>query len=123
MKKRQLKRSLEYKSRVRDYALDLARRYRPEIADAFLVKIEEAEQLLLKNNLAGTDAPYLLAGQQVILKELYFAAGPVTYCLIHEIGDEYVGLVSLWHGVGSRRGGTLTRLWGQNQQGDMSKWN
>lgn len=121
MRRRQLKRSLEYKSRVRTYALDLARRYRPEIADAFLVKVEEAERFLLKHNLAGNDAPYLLAGQQVVLRELYFFAGPVTYCLIHEIDEEHIGLVSLWHGSGSRRGGTLIRLWGQIQQGDESK--
>jgi len=112
MKKRPLKRSEEYKSRVRQYALALARRYRPEIADTFLGRVKEAELLLSRHNMAGTDAPYLLIGQQVVLKELYFDAGPVTYCLIYEVTDEYVGLISLWHGVGSRKIGTLMRLWG-----------
>ena len=111
MKKLPLKRSSEYKARVRSYALGLAERYRPEIADAFLARVEGAESLLSDNNRAGTDAPYLLAGQPVVLKELYFDSGPVKYCLIHEITNEYVGLVSLWHGVGSRKTGTLTRLW------------
>ena len=112
MKKRPLKRSSEYKSRVKSYALGLAERYRPEIADAFLSRVEEAEALLSDSNLAGTDAPYLLAGQHVVLRELYFDSGPVRYCLIHEVTNEYVGLVSLWHGVGSRKTGTLIRLWG-----------
>jgi hypothetical protein len=111
MKKRPIKRSSEYKARVRTYALGLAQRYRPEIADAFLAKVEEAEALLSRNNLVGTDEPYLLAGQHVVLKELYFESGPVTYCLIHEVTDEYVGLISLWHGVGSRKTGSLKRLW------------
>jgi hypothetical protein len=111
MKKRLLKRSGEYKARVRAYAMGLAERYRPEIADAFLARIEEAETFLTENNYAGTDEPYLLAGQYVVLKELYFDSGPVTYCLIHEVTDEYVGLISLWHGVGSRKTGTLKRLW------------
>ena len=112
MKKRPLKRSSEYKTRVRSYALGLAERYRSEIADVFLTRIEEAEALLAANNSAGTDSPYLLAGQQVVLKELYFDSGPVRYCLIYEVTDEYVGLISLWHGVGLRKSGTLIRLWG-----------
>ena len=111
MKKHPLKRSSEYKARVRAYALGLAERYRLEIADAFLERVEEAEKLLFENNHAGTDEPYLLAGQHVVLKELYFSSGPVKYCLIHEVTDEYVGLISLWHGVGSRKTGTLKRLW------------
>ena len=112
MKKRPLKRSSEYKARVKAYALGLAERYRPEIADAFLVRVEEAEALLSENNNAGTDSPYLLAGQHVVLRELYFGSGPVKYCLIHEVTDDYVGLISLWHGVGSRKTGTFKRLWG-----------
>lgn len=112
MKKRSLKRSNEYKSRVKSYALGLAPRYRPEIAEAFLLRVEEAEALLSDNNLAGTEAPYLLAGQHVVLRELYFDSGPVKYCLIHEVTNEYVGLVSLWHGMGARKTGTLIRLWG-----------
>lgn len=112
MKKRPLKRSSEYKARVRLYALGLAQRYRPEIADVFMTRVEDAEALLAANNCAGTDSPYLLAGQQVVLKEFYFDSGPVRYCLIYEVTDEYVGLISLWHGVGVRKAGTLIRLWG-----------
>lgn len=112
MKKLTLKRSSEYKSRVKSYALGLAARYRPEIADAFLTRVEEAEALLAANNPAGTDSPYLLASQHVVLKELYFDSGPVKYCLIYEVTNEYVGLISLWHGVGLRKSGTLIRIWG-----------
>lgn len=112
MKKRPLKRSSEYKARVRSYALGLAERYRPEVAGVFLTRVEEAENLLATNNSAGTDSPYLLAGQQVVLKELYFDSGPVRYCLIYEVTAEYVGLISLWHGVGVRKSGMLIRLWG-----------
>lgn len=111
MKKRQLKRSLEYKARVRAYTLGLAERYRVEIAEVFLASVERAEDLVLENNYAGTDAPYLLAGQQVVLKELHFSSGPVQYCLIYEITDDYVELISLWHGVGSRKTETMERLW------------
>jgi hypothetical protein len=111
VKKRDLKRSSEYKARVKRYALGLSERYRPEIADVFLERVEKAEALLSDNNFAGTDAPYLLCGQQVILRELYFDSGPVKYCLIYEVTDEYVGLVSLWHGVGTRITGTVKRLW------------
>ena len=115
MKKRPLKRSSEYKSRVKSYALGLAERYSLEIADAFLTRVQEAEALLAANNYAGTDSPYLLASQHVVLKELYFDSGPVKYCLIYEVTNEYVGLISLWHGVGSRKTGTLIRIWGNNQ--------
>ena len=112
MKNRPLKRSDEYKARVRSYALGLAERYRPEIAEVFLARVEAAEALLAADNDAGTDSPYLLAGQQVVLKELYFDSGPVKYCLIYEVANEYVGLISFWHGVGSRKAGTLIRIWG-----------
>lgn len=111
MKKKPLKRSSEYKSRVKLYAQGLAERYRLEIADVFLSKVEAAEALLTDNNMAGTAAPYLLAGQDVVLRELYFDSGPVMYCLVYEVTDDYLGLVSLWHGVGSRRTGELIRLW------------
>lgn len=111
MKKRPLKRSSEYKARVKKYATELAVRYRLEIADVFLDSVEEAEKLLFANNMAGTAVPYLLAEQQVVLRELYFTSGPVGYCLIYEIATDYVGLVSLWHGVGARKTGTLIRLW------------
>jgi len=114
MKKKPLKRSGEYKIRVRKYAIGLAERFRPEIAHVFLSRVEEAEKLLAENVLVGTTAPYLLAGQQVVLRELYFESGPVMYCLIYEVTDDYVGLVSLWHGVGSRKAGTLMRVWGHD---------
>lgn len=115
MQKRPLKRSLEYQARVRLYARNLAERYRIEIADAFLDRIEAAEKFLNDHNYAGTDAPYLLAGQQVVLKELYIDSGPVKYCIIYELTEEYVGLVSLWHGVGSRKSEMLVRLWGMGR--------
>ena len=115
MAKRPLKRSLEYQSRVRHYAASLAERYRIEVADAFLARIEAAENFLYDHNLAGTDAPYLLAGHQAVLKELYVDSGPVTYCIIYEVTEEYVGLISLWHGVGSRKSDMLTRVWGVNR--------
>lgn len=111
MKKRPLKRSSEYKVRIKAYAAGLAERYRPEIADVFLANVEEAETLLFENGMAGTAVPYILAGQQVVLRELYFTSGPVSYCLIHEITTDYIGLISLWHGAGSRKTGTLIRLW------------
>ena len=111
MKNRPLKRSSEYKARIKTYAVGLAERYRPEIADVFLARVEEAEALLAANNNAGTDSPYMLAYQHVVLKELYFDSGPVKYCLIYEVTNEYVGLISLWHGVGSRKTGTLKRTW------------
>lgn len=112
MKKRPLKRSSEYKARVKAYAIGLAERYRPEIANVFLMSVAETETFLLANNLAGTAAPYLLAEQQVVLRELYFSSGPVSYCLIYEVTKDYVGLISLWHGIGSRKNGKLIRLWG-----------
>ena len=115
MSKRPLKRSLEYQSRVRRYAGNLAERYRIEVADAFLACMEAAENVLYDNNLAGTDAPYLLAGQQAVLKELYIDSGPVKYCIIYEVTEDYVGLISLWHGVGSRQSDMLVRLWGMSR--------
>lgn len=115
MAKRPLKRSLEYQTRVGQYAAGLAERYRMEVAEAFLSRIEAAERFLYEHNLAGTDAPYLLAGQQVVLKELYVDSGPVRYCIIYEVTEEYIGLISLWHGVGSRKNDLLVRLWGNRQ--------
>lgn len=115
MSKRPLKRSLEYQSQVRHYAENLAERYRVEVAYAFLDRIEAAEKFIFDNNLAGTDAPYLLAGQQAVLKELYIDSGPVKYCIIYEVTKDYVGLISLWHGVGSRKSDMLARLWGMNR--------
>lgn len=115
MAKRSLKRSLEYQARVRLYAAGLAERYRMEVVEAFLGRIEAAERFLYEHNSAGTDAPYLLAGQQVVLKELYVDSGPVKYCIIYEVTDEYVGLISVWHGVGLRTTDTLVRLWGNSR--------
>ena len=108
---RPLNRSDEYKSRVRKYANELAHRYRIEIADAFLSSIQAAEQLIYKNNQAGTDVPYILAEQEVVLKELYFVSGPAKYCLVYEILDECVGLISLWHGMGARSTDAMSRIW------------
>jgi len=85
MTKRPLKRSGEYKKRVKAYTTGLVERYRPEIAEVFLSSVAEAEALLMANNMAGTAAPYLLAGQQVVLRELYFTSGPVSYSLIYEL--------------------------------------
>lgn len=106
-----LKRSAEYKARVKLYAAELAKLYRPEIADVFLASVKASENLIRNNNQIGTDAPYFLAGQRVVLKELYFDSGPAKYCLIYEVMSDYVGLISLWHGMGSRSAGTLVRLW------------
>jgi hypothetical protein len=115
MSKRPLKRSLEYESRVRRYAGNLAERYRVEVADAFLARMENGEKFLYDNNIAGVDAPYLLVGQQVVLKELHIDSGPVKYCIIYEVTEDYVGLISLWHGVGSRKSDMLVRLWGMSR--------
>ena len=115
MSRRPLKRSLEYESRVRHYAGNLAERYRVEVAYAFLARIEAAEKFLNDNNLAGTDAPYILAGHQAVLKELYINSGPVKYCIIYEVTEDYVGLISLWHGVGERNSDVLVRLRGMNR--------
>ena len=106
-----LKRSEEYKSRVRHYARNLAERYRPEIADVFLARVKRSEHLIRDTNYAGTDAPYFLAGRNIVLKELYFESGPAKYCLIYQIMDDCIGLISIWHGMGSREAGNLTRLW------------
>lgn len=106
-----LKRSEEYKLRVKKYAKSLANRYRIEIADVFLSSVQSAEQLIFENNQSGTGVPYILAGQQVVLKELYFVSGPAKYCLIYEILDDCVGLVSLWHGMGTRSTDVMSRIW------------
>lgn len=111
MPKRPFKRSLEYQSRVRRHAGNLAERYRIEVAHAFLARIEAAEKFFYDNNLADIDAPYILAGQQVVLKESHINSGPVKYRIIHEATEGYVGLISLWHGVGSRKLDMLVRMW------------
>lgn len=116
MKKLPLKRSDEYKLRVRMYAEGLARRYRPEVADVFLATVKASEGRIRDNNHIGTDTPYTLAGQNVVLKELYLESGPVSYCLIYEVMIDCVGLISLWHGVGSRSAGALARIWRQGRR-------
>jgi hypothetical protein len=116
MKKLPLKRSDEYMARVKAYAASLKDRYRVEVADVFLADVKQAERLITGDNYCGSDAPYVLAGQNVVLKELYFDSGPVSYCLIYEVTPDYVGLISLWHGRGVRSTGTLTRLWIQRRR-------
>lgn len=111
MKNLPLKRSPEYQARVRSYATRLAERYRPEIAEVFLDSVKAAERRIHDNNGLGTDVPYLLADQKVMLKELYFESGPASYCLICDVTSECVELISLWHGRGSRDGGNMTRVW------------
>ncbi|SKA00078.1 hypothetical protein SAMN02745119_02298 [Trichlorobacter thiogenes] len=106
-----LRRSGEYKTRIRKYASDLAERYRPEIALLFLAEVQKTEQLLHDNNLLGVQVPYLLAEHQVMLRELYFDCGPARYCLIHELYNDYVGLISLWHCSGSRMTVNSLRIW------------
>lgn len=111
MSQRQLKRSLEYKQRVSEYARNLSCRYRPEIAAAFVRDVGLAQKRILDNNEAGTCVPYLMMGQKVTLRELYFTSGPAKYCMVYDIFDDYIGLVTLWHGVGIRGAEDLIRLW------------
>ncbi len=113
MKRRQIKRSDEYKQKVRDYALDLSQRYRPEIAAVFVADVKATEKRIDENNEVGVCAPYIMLGQKVVLRELIFASGPAKYLLVYVIFDDYVGLVTIWHGVGSRETDDLTRLWSQ----------
>lgn len=42
---------------------------------------------------------------------MYFSPGPVSYCLIYEVTADSIGLISLWHGIGSRKNGKIVRLW------------
>lgn len=111
MAQRPLKRSLEYKERVRDYATNLARRYRVEIAEVFLKDVALAQKQIADNCHSGTPAPYLMLEQKVILRELYFTSGPARYCLVYEINEDYIGLITLWHGRGSRSQEDLIRVW------------
>lgn len=111
MNQRPLKRSLEYKGRVRKYAKNLASRYRREIAEIFLKSVDQAQQRIYENNEIGTSAPYVLLGEKVILRELYFSSGPAKFCLVYDICDDYVGLVTLWHGEGIRSSEELIRIW------------
>lgn len=111
MKTLPLKRSPEYKERVRHYALHLQKRYRKEVAVKFLEDLKDAERLILHGYEIGTAAPYVLAGQNVILHELYFNSGPAAYCIVFAIFTDCVGLISLWHGRGSRSDDDMSRIW------------
>jgi len=106
-----LKRAPEYKRRVSAYAHDLARRYGSDVADAFLKRVKAEEKLIRDDNHIGTTVPYILAGENVTLKECYFDSGPAKYCLIYDILEDCVALLSLWHGTGSRHNGILIRIW------------
>ena len=111
MNQRPLKRSLEYKGRVRKYATNLATRYRREIAGVFLESVGRAQKRIYENNEIGTAAPYLLLDEKVVLRELYFTSGPAKYCMVYDICDDYIGLVTLWHGEGIRSSEQLIRVW------------
>jgi len=111
VKKLPLKTSEEYESRVRYYALELKRKYGKEVAGVFLKDVKKAEARLKGNCHIGTSAPYVLDGKPVILQESYFESGPAPYCTIFEITAHYVGLITLWHGIGSRQTKQLQRLW------------
>lgn len=113
MSQRQLKRSLEYKQKVREYALNLSKRYRLEIAGVFIRDVGLAQKRILENNEAGTCAPYIMLGQKVVLRELYFTSGPAKYCMVYDIFEDFIGLVTLWHGMGTRASDNLVRSWEQ----------
>jgi hypothetical protein len=108
---RPLERSAQYKSRVRNYTLGLAERYGVRIADVFADAVRDHEEKIWKFNHIGVDAPYILLGKNIILKEYYFDSGPVRYCLIYEILDDRISLVSLWHASGMRGDGSFVRIW------------
>jgi hypothetical protein len=98
-------------ARVRHYFFDLAERYGADVADKFLDRVAAQEDMVGRHNEVGTKTPYVLAGQQVILRELYFDSPPARYCLIYDVLDDCVPLISLWHAVGARNDGVLVRLW------------
>ena len=111
MKKLSLRSSPEYDSRLGMYAAALKERYGREVAVVFLDAVVKAEKRIKDNCNIGKSEPYLLNGNLVTLEELYFESGPETYCIIFYISDSFVGLVSLWHGRGSRQSKLLKRLW------------
>lgn len=113
MSQRLLKRSLEYKQKVREYAWNLSKRYRPEIAGVFIKDVGLAQERIFDNNELGASAPYIMSGQKVVLRELYFTSGPAKYCMVYDIFDDHIGLVTLWHGPGARASDDLMRLWSQ----------
>ncbi|BCA80064.1 hypothetical protein AOP6_1851 [Desulfuromonas sp. AOP6] len=106
-----LKRSPQYERRIRFYVENIAERYGVAVAETFIAAVERQEKLIKEHNQVGVNVPYILAGRQVILKELTFDSGPMRYCLIYEVLDDCVPLISLWHGVGARSEAYLTRLW------------
>ncbi|MDO3376528.1 hypothetical protein [Geoalkalibacter halelectricus] len=106
-----LKRAPEYKRRLRYYAHDLTQRYGPDVAEAFLKRVQAEEHLIRDNNQVGTSVPYIFAGQHILLRECYFDSGPAKYCLIYDILEDCVALISLWHGKGAREDGILVRRW------------
>lgn len=113
MSQRLLKRSLEYKQKVSEYARNLSKRYRPEIAGMFIKDVGLAQKRIFENNEVGTSAPYIMLRQKIVLRELYFTSGPAKYCMIYDVFDDYIGLVTLWHGTGARTSDDLLRLWDQ----------
>ena len=113
MSRRLLKRSLEYRQRVRVYAKNLSKRYRLEIAGVFIKDVGLAQKRIFENNETGTKTPYLMLGQKVELRELYFTSGPAKYYIVYDIFDNHIGLVTIWHGTGARGSDDLMRLWGQ----------
>ena len=68
-------------------------------------------ELAISTVIAGVNTPYLLTGQKVILKEWSFDCGPARYCLVYEVTGEHVGLITLWHGAGSRAAASMARIW------------
>jgi len=111
MKKLKLRRSPDYKIMVRHYASNLRKRFRVEVADVFLDDVKKAEAMLLANSGLGVKAPYVLMGRNIALKEWSFDSGPVPYCLVFDVDERYVNLITLWHGAGSRSSGNLVRIW------------
>ena len=106
-----LKRSPQYEGRVSYYVNVIAERYGVAVAETFIQAVEKQEGLIGQHNCIGVKAPYIFAGQQVVLREIYFVSGPVRYCLVYEILDDCIPLISLWHGVGARSDGDLVRVW------------
>jgi len=111
MKNLPLKRSLEYMERVKHYASELANRYRLEISDVFLQNVKDAEKRIKDHPETGVNAPYIFSDHKVILQEHYFNSGPASYCITFNISEECIELVSIWHGLGSRSGNDMTRIW------------
>lgn len=111
MKSLPLRPSPEYLSRVRYYSLNLKERYGRDVARVFIKAVKDAEEGVRENCNIGTSSPYILYDHQVVLQEWYFTSGPAEYCLVFEIAESRVELVTLWHGSGSRESETLRRVW------------